>query len=93
MRFSVGCRVMVICLRVDDRLNGVDNFGPWKERESLVQPLTDPTQLVDFNKRNVKARRIILDAIKDHIFLVGRNEVCLRNVGFPNHTTSKLQRE
>ena len=35
---------------------------------SPVQQPTAATQLVEFNKKNVKARRIILDAIKDHLF-------------------------
>ena len=28
---------------------------------------TDPTQLAAYNKKNVKAKRLILDAIKDHL--------------------------
>lgn len=33
-----------------------------------MQLPVDLAQLVDFNKRNIKARIIILDAIKDHVF-------------------------
>lgn len=40
----------------------------WDIVENLVQPPTNPAQLVDFNKKNGKARRIIHDAIKDHLF-------------------------
>lgn len=61
---------------------GAENFGPWKERimllleevevwgvvEATVQAPTDLAQLVEFNKKNVKAKRILLDAIKDHLF-------------------------
>lgn len=61
---------------------GAENFGPWKERimllleevevwdvvEAIVQAPTDPTQLVEFNKKNVKEKRILLDAIEDHLF-------------------------
>lgn len=31
--------------------------------EALVQPHTDPTQLVELNKKNVKGKRILLDTI------------------------------
>jgi len=32
----VGCEVMVTSLRVDNKLSGADNFGPWKERTMLL---------------------------------------------------------
>jgi len=65
---------MLIGLRVEDRLVGARNFGPWKEKimlllkevevwdvvEVAMQAPTDPTQLVEFNKKNVKAKRILL---------------------------------
>lgn len=61
---------------------GAENFGPWKERimllleevevwdvvEANVQAPIDPAQLVEFNKKNVKAKRILLNVIKDHLF-------------------------
>lgn len=73
---------MDIRLRVEDRLEGSDNFGPWKERimllleevevwdvvEAILQALIDLAQLVEFNKKNVKAKRILIYAIKDHVF-------------------------
>lgn len=72
---------MAIGLRVEDRLSVAENFGPWKERiillleefklwdivEKAVQPPTNLIQLLDFNKHNVKAKRILLDVIKDHL--------------------------
>jgi hypothetical protein len=72
---------MATCLRVEDRLNGDKKFSPWKERiallleeselwdivEKAVTIPTDATLLVEYNKKNVKAKRIILDAIKDHL--------------------------
>jgi hypothetical protein len=68
-------------LRFEDRLEGASNYSPWKERIALVlmengiwefadqklTPPTDATQLADHNKKDVKARRIILDAVKDHV--------------------------
>jgi hypothetical protein len=72
-------------LRVEDRLNGAENFSPWKERIVLLleeqelwdivnhtttAPIVIPTdlvQLVEYNKKNVKAKRLILDAIKDRL--------------------------
>lgn len=40
----------------------------WDIVESHVQPPTDHVQWSEFNKKNVKTKRIILDAIRDHIF-------------------------
>ena len=36
--------------------------------ENVVQPPMDLAQLIDFNKKNVKAKRIMSDAIRDHLF-------------------------
>ena len=68
-------------LRDQDRLDGVSNFGVWKARISLlleendiknyvtsvVDVPTDATQLAAYKKDDAKARRIILDGVKDHI--------------------------
>lgn len=75
-------RVKATSLRVEDRLIRANNFGPWKERmvilleevevwdivENHVQPPIDPSQLVEIKNKNVKVRRIILDAINAHLF-------------------------
>jgi len=76
---------MATSLRVEDRLDGVANFGAWKERMILLlqenelwdiventttHPIvvpTDATLLGAYNKKNIKAKRFILDAIKDHL--------------------------
>ena len=72
---------MATGLRVEDRLEGAANFSPWKERIVLIleeyelwdiveKPITIPKDVVplaEYNKKNVKAKRIILDAIKDHV--------------------------
>lgn len=72
---------MATGLRVEDRLDGQVNFGAWKERiisvlseievwdivEKTVTIPTDATQLATYKKKNSKARRLILDGIKDHV--------------------------
>lgn len=72
---------MVIGLRYEDRLEGGLNFSPCKERITLLLEEneiwdiakntktipTDATPLAAFNKKNVKAKRILLDAVKDHV--------------------------
>lgn len=72
---------MATGLSVEDRLNGAENFSPWKDRIALLleefelwdivdKAVTIPTNatlLVEYNKKNVKAKRINIDAIKDHL--------------------------
>lgn len=68
-------------LRVEERSKGAKNWSPWKARimlileeqelwdiveQTVVLP-TDPIALADFKKANVEAKRIILDAVKDHV--------------------------
>ena len=62
-------------LRVEDRLDGGGNWTPWKSRivllleecelweivgQTVIVP-TDSVPLAEFKKKNVKAKRIILD--------------------------------
>lgn len=68
-------------LRLEDRLNGQSNFGAWEERiisvfdetdvwdivEKTVTITTDATQLAAYRRKNAKAKRLILDGIKDHL--------------------------
>jgi hypothetical protein len=68
-------------LRFEDRLDGASNFCPWREciglvleenglleiAEGKVATLADPVQLTTHNKKDVKARRIVVDGVKDHI--------------------------
>jgi hypothetical protein len=67
-------------LRVEDRLVGAGNWSPWARIvlileegalwdivESLVAPPTDAVLLAEFRKTNIKAKRTILDAVKEHI--------------------------
>lgn len=72
---------MSTVLRFEDRLDGASNFSPWKEMMALilevndlwefasttVTPPTDATLLAAHIKKDVNARRIILDVVKDHI--------------------------
>jgi hypothetical protein len=70
-------------LRVVDRLVGAGNWSPWQANivlileelelwdivsAPMVLPLVTALLLVaDFRKRSIKAKRTILDAVKDHI--------------------------
>ena len=68
-------------LRVEDRLDGGGNWTPWRARivllleecelweivEKTVSVPTDLVLLAEFKKKNVRAKRIILDLVKDHI--------------------------
>jgi hypothetical protein len=68
-------------LRVEDRLDGASNFLSWKARVTLalkeydlwelvdkvVTPPTDPTTLEAHNKKEIKAERVLLDSMKDHL--------------------------
>jgi hypothetical protein len=69
-------------LRFEERLDGASNLCPWRERiglaleengllEIVEGKVTTPPNLVQLaahNKKDVKARRIIVDGVKDHIF-------------------------
>jgi hypothetical protein len=75
--------ISVAGLRVKDRLVGVGNWSPWKAKIVLIleelelwdivfvpvllPPITAPLLVAEFRKRNIKAKRTILDAVKDHI--------------------------
>ena len=77
--------MMATGLRVEDRLDGAQNFSPWKARIVLIlqenelwnivdstttNPMTVPTDAaakIVFDKKDIKAKRILLDAIKDHV--------------------------
>jgi hypothetical protein len=77
-------------MRVDDRLARASNWSPWKARmvfvlenlelwdivEAVVPPIpvTAPVLVAEFRKRNNKAKRIICDAMRDHIIphLIGK---------------------
>ena len=66
---------------MEDRLARAGNWSPWKARivlileegelwdivESHVVPRTYAMLLEEFMKMNIKAKRTILDAVKDHI--------------------------
>jgi hypothetical protein len=70
-------------LRVEDRLAGAGNWSPWKARIVLIleelelwdivqapvvlPAVIDPVLMAEFRRRNIKEKRTILDAIKDHI--------------------------
>jgi hypothetical protein len=68
-------------LRFEDKMDGASNLCPWRERIGLVleengmleiakgkvvAPV-DPIQLANHNKKDIKARRIIMGGVKDNI--------------------------
>jgi hypothetical protein len=68
-------------IRFEDRLDGASNFGIWKERillsleeyglkefakKTIIVPV-DAQQEEAHKKNDAKARRIIMDGVKDHI--------------------------
>ena len=69
-------------MRVEDRLQGVQNFPTWKERITRILDVsdaeehidstelapTDPKYWVAWKKIDSRAMLIILDGVKDHIF-------------------------
>jgi hypothetical protein len=78
------------CLRFEDRLDGASNFLSWKARvtlilkehdlweitEKVVPTLTDAKEKEDLVKKDIKAQRVIMDAVKDHLIPhVGRETV------------------
>jgi hypothetical protein len=70
-------------MRVEDRLAGASNWSPWKARmafileylklwdivEAVVPPIhvTAPVLVAEFRRKNNNAKRIICDAVRDHI--------------------------
>jgi hypothetical protein len=72
---------MAMSVRVEDRLQGAQNYPTWKERMTMVlevnevlehTPKTatapiDATQLAIWKKGEAKAKSLILDGIKDHV--------------------------
>ena len=68
-------------LRFEDRLNGASNFYPWRERiglvleenglleigEGKVEETTNLVKLATHNKKYGKAKRIIVNGVKEHI--------------------------
>ena len=72
---------MTSSLGVEDKLDGASNFLSWKTRVTLtlkeydlwefvdkvVAPPTYPTALTAHKKKMIKAGRVILDSMKDHL--------------------------
>jgi hypothetical protein len=65
-------------LRVEDRLDGASNFLSWKARVTLALKEYDLWEVVDkvvaplidleaHEKKGIKAERVILDSMKDHL--------------------------
>jgi hypothetical protein len=72
---------MITSMRVEDRLDGADNFRSWKHRILLIleenelldhvkQVLPEPEEedaKAKYKKNEIKAKRILTDSIKDHL--------------------------
>jgi 2-phosphoglycerate kinase len=73
---------MVVCIRYEDRLDGISNYLQWKVRMStilrenkiwsfvstiIVVPSTNPIALDLHVVNEAKAHRLILDGVKDHL--------------------------
>jgi hypothetical protein len=66
---------------IEDRLQGATNFWAWKARillllekndlkeyvESVVLSPNNPQELAAHKKKEVKAKRVLLDSVKDHL--------------------------
>jgi hypothetical protein len=72
---------MVTTLRVEDRLEGATNFQAWKARilflleendlkeyvEMVILDPKDAHEVVAHKKREVKAKRMLLEFVKDYL--------------------------
>jgi hypothetical protein len=72
---------MVSTLRVEDRLEGATNFRAWKARilllleendlkdyvEMVIPDPNDAQELAAHKKKEVKAKWVLLDSVKDHL--------------------------
>jgi hypothetical protein len=72
---------MSTSMRVEDRLDGADNYRSWKHRVLLIleknelldhvkQVLPEPKEedaKAKFRKNEIQAKRILIDSIKDHL--------------------------
>jgi hypothetical protein len=98
--------------RFEDRLDIASKFIPWKVKVTLVvmenelwefsntimTPSTNPKDMATHELKDVKARRIILDAIKDHLIPHISNSkklakdmfVSLANLFQSNNTNMKM---
>ena len=71
----------MINMKVEDRLEGSSNFIPWKYRVIILLEENDLLQFVNakvleleaekdkprWRKNDAKARRILVDSVKDHL--------------------------
>jgi hypothetical protein len=72
---------MAMTLRMEDKLQGAQNFVTWKEMVTMVLDVNDvldhvddkaatptyATPLATWKKGEAKAKSILLDGVKDHI--------------------------
>ena len=72
---------MAMFLRIEERLNGISNYAVWNDRiqivfeevvvsdivRQVVVPPTTADELVEFTKNNAKAKKILMNSLKDHV--------------------------
>eukprot|EP00253_Pinus_taeda_P032436 PITA_32436 len=72
---------MAMFLRIEDRLDGISNYVVWKDRiqtvfeeaavwdivQQVVVPPTAADEHAKFTKNNAKAKRILMDRLKDYV--------------------------
>ena len=72
---------MAMFLRIEEKLDGIPNYVVWKDKiqtvfeEAIVwdivrqevEPLTVAEELAELKKNNAKAKRILMDSLKDHV--------------------------
>ena len=68
-------------VKVEDRLDGASNFNSWKSRVLIileesdllkfvnekVLELEEEAEMTQWKKSDAKARRILIDSVKDHL--------------------------
>ena len=71
----------MMSIRYKDRLDGMSNYIPWKVRittvlkewkiwsfaSTVTTKPTDKDELAEFEALEARARRVILDGVKDHL--------------------------
>ena len=84
----------MIGMKVEDRLDGASNFISWKPRVLLILEENDLLKFVNekvlepkpeeaksqWRKCDVKARRILVDSVKDHLVLQISEKKTARNM-------------
>ena len=88
---------------VQNRVDGISNYVVWNDRihivfeeaivwdivRQVVVPPIATNELVEFTKNNAKAKRILMDNLKDHVVPQVRGNTCISDVDSANHSLSE----